>query len=67
MNLFEIIPQNYFGLFGGKNRYIYVESLLILYSLMENDETIISKNDYNSNAKAFLISSCDAVRSTPKT
>lgn len=51
MNLFEIIPQNYFGLFGGKNRYIYVESLLILYSLMENDETIISKNDFIKTLK----------------
>lgn len=51
MNLFDIIPQNYFGLFGGKNRYIYVESLLILYSLMENDETIISKNDFIKSLK----------------
>ena len=46
MNLFDIIPQNFFGLFGGKNRYIYVESLLILFSMLEKDETIISKNDY---------------------
>ena len=51
MNLFDIIPQNYFGLFGGKNRYIYIESLLILFSMMENDENIILKNDFIKTLK----------------
>ena len=46
MNLFDIIPQNYFGLFGGKNRSIYIDSLLILFNLLESDETIISKSDF---------------------
>lgn len=46
MNLFDIIPQNYFGLFAGKNRTIYIDSLLILFELLESDETIISKGDF---------------------
>ena len=46
MNLFDIIPENYFGLFAGKNRSIYIESLLVLYDLLESDETLISKNDF---------------------
>ena len=46
MNLFDIIPQNYFSLFAGKNRTIYIESLLILFDLLESDETIISKSDF---------------------
>lgn len=46
MNLFEIIPQNYFGLFGGKNRTIYIDALIILFDLLESDEAIISKTDY---------------------
>ena len=51
MNLFEIIPQNYFSLFGGKNRAIYVESLMVLYELLESDDTVIAKNDYIKNLK----------------
>lgn len=46
MNLFDIIPQNYFSLFAGKNRTIYIESLLVLFDLLESDETIIAKNDF---------------------
>lgn len=51
MNLFDIIPQNYFGLFGGKNKNIYIESLLILFEMVEKDESIISKNDYIKTLK----------------
>src|SRR5574344_778530 len=46
MNLFDIVPSNYFSLFGGKNRYIYAESLLILFDLLQNDEALINKNDF---------------------
>lgn len=46
MNLFNIVPQNYFSIFQGKNREIYIESLSILYSLLQNDETFIRKVDF---------------------
>lgn len=46
MNLFDIVPSNYFSIFQGKNRKIYIDSLIILYSLLQNDEVIIKKNDF---------------------
>ena len=46
MNLFDIVPNNYFSLFRGKNKEIYIESLSILYSLLQNDEAVIKKNDF---------------------
>ena len=46
MDLFDIIPLNYFSIFQGKNRQIYAESLLILYELLQNDEALINKNDF---------------------
>lgn len=46
MDLFDIVPLNYFSIFQGKNRQIYAESLLILYELLQNDEALINKNDY---------------------
>lgn len=46
MNLFDIIPVNYFAIFQGKNRQIYAESLLILFELLQNDEALINKNDF---------------------
>ena len=51
MNLFDILPENYFSLFSGKNRQIYIESLLTLYSLIESDETLISRGDFVSTLK----------------
>src|SRR5574344_3117771 len=46
MNLFDIVPLNYFSIFQGKNRQIYAESLLILYELLQNDEALINKDDF---------------------
>ncbi|MBQ9266055.1 MAG: hypothetical protein IJ186_03215 [Bacilli bacterium] len=46
MNLFDIIPENYFGLFGGKNKAIYLDSLMVLYNLLESDEAFIKKSDF---------------------
>jgi len=46
VNLFDILPTKFFSIFSGKNRYIYAESLLILYEMLENDENIINKSDY---------------------
>ncbi len=46
MNLFNIVPNNYFSIFAGKNKEIYIDSLFILYSLLQNDEAIIKKNDF---------------------
>ncbi|MBP5694305.1 MAG: hypothetical protein J6X03_02475, partial [Bacilli bacterium] len=46
MNLFDIIPENYFGLFAGKNKAIYLDSLMVLYSLLETDESFIKKTDF---------------------
>lgn len=46
MNLFNIVPSNYFSIFTGKNREIYIESLSILYSLLQNEEAIIKKADF---------------------
>ncbi len=52
MNLFNIVPNNYFSIFQGKNREIYIESLEILYSLLQNEEAIIKKNDFLSALKS---------------
>ncbi len=46
MNLFDIVPSNYFSIFAGKNREIYIESLALLYSLLQNDEAVIKKSDF---------------------
>lgn len=46
MNLFDIVQNNYFSIFQGKNRYIYAESLFILYELLENEEALINKQDF---------------------
>jgi len=46
MNIFDIIPSNYFSLFAGKNRQIYAESLTILFELLQNDEALINKDDF---------------------
>lgn len=52
MNIFDIVPENYFSIFSGKNRRVYAESLLILYSLLENDESLINKQDFVKALKA---------------
>jgi len=62
MNLFDILPSNYFSIFCGKNRPIYAESLLILYELLQNDEALINKDDYLKALKdrgASLINNFD--------
>ena len=46
MNIFDVIPSNYFAIFQGKNRHIYAESLLILFDMLQHDEAIINKVDY---------------------
>lgn len=46
MNLFDILPNNYFSLFTNKNKKIYIDSLLTLYTLLQNDEVIIKKSDF---------------------
>ena len=51
MNLFDIVPNNYFSIFSGKNKEIYIESLNILYSLLQNDEAVIKKSDFLSALK----------------
>lgn len=51
MNLFDIIPENYFALFAGKNRAIYLESLLVLFNLLESEESFIKKSDYVKTLK----------------
>ena len=51
MNLFDIVPNNYFSIFTGKNKEIYIESLNILYSLLQNDEAVIKKSDFLSALK----------------
>lgn len=51
MNLFNIVPQNYFSIFQGKNKEIYIESLELLYSLFQNDESLIKKSDFLSALK----------------
>lgn len=51
MNLFNVVPKNYFSIFQGKNKEIYIESLELLYSLFQNDETLIKKNDFLSALK----------------
>ena len=52
MNLFNIVPSNYFSIFSGKNREIYIEALQILYSLLQNEESVIKKNDFLSAIRA---------------
>ena len=62
MNLFDIVPTNYFSIFWGKNRQIYAESLLILYELLQNDEALINKDDFLKALKdkgAAMINSFD--------
>ncbi|MCB9499554.1 MAG: hypothetical protein H6689_03330 [Erysipelotrichaceae bacterium] len=51
MNLFDIIPENFFSIFQGKNRAIYAESLITLFDLLQNDESLISKNDFIKTLK----------------
>lgn len=46
MNLFDIIPENYFSIFSGKNKAIYAESLSTLFYLLQNDESLINKSDF---------------------
>ena len=46
MELFDILPSNYFSIFSGKNRTIYAESLIVLFELLQNDEALINKQDY---------------------
>ena len=46
MDLFDILPSNYFSIFAGKNRAIYAESLVVLFDLLQNDEALINKQDY---------------------
>ncbi len=50
-NLFNILPDNYFQIFSGKNKAIYAESLMTLYDLFENDESLISKADFVKTLK----------------
>lgn len=46
MNLFDILPSNYFQVFSGKNREIYADSLMTLFEMLQNDEFVINKQDF---------------------
>ena len=46
MNLFDILPERYFSIFSSKNRKIYADSLIILYEMLESDESVINKTDF---------------------
>lgn len=46
MDLFDILPANYFSIFAGKNKTIYSESLIVLFELLQNDEALINKQDF---------------------
>lgn len=46
MNLFQILPEKYFSIFNSKNRGIFADAVLILFNLVEQDESIINKNDF---------------------
>ena len=51
LNLFNILPDNFFQIFSGKNKEIYAHSLLILFDLFENDESLISRGDFIKTLK----------------
>ena len=51
LNLFNILPDNFFQIFSGKNNEIYAHSLLILFDLFENDESLISRGDFIKTLK----------------
>ncbi len=51
MNIFDIVPENYFSIFSGKNRNIYAESLLVLFSLVEDEDTLVRKADFIRSLK----------------
>lgn len=46
MNLFEVLPERYFSIFTSKNARIFAESILILFEMLESDESVINKNDF---------------------
>jgi len=51
MNLFDISAPNYFSIFSGKNKNIYMDSLMILYSFIQNEDVVIKKSDFLSALK----------------
>lgn len=58
MNLFDITSPKFYSLLTGKNKNIYVISLMILYTMINDNEMIVKKDDYirflKEQANSFL-------------
>lgn len=54
MNLFNILPQNFFSILASKNKDIYAEALLLLFQSIEDNDLFIKKSEYTRNLKDRL-------------
>ena len=46
MKLFDILPDKFFSILTGKNKDVYVVALLTLYSLANNNDAVIRKDEF---------------------
>lgn len=46
MKLFDLVPDKFFSILNGKNKNVYVVALLTLYSLINNNDLNIKKDEF---------------------
>lgn len=51
MNLFKILPANFFSILASKNKEIYAEALLLLHKSLETNDLLIKKSEFIRNLK----------------
>lgn len=59
MRLFEIVPTKFYSILNGKNKSIYVSSLILLYKLISENEMVIKKDEFSRALKEKLKTEID--------
>ena len=47
MKLFDIIPEKFYSILNGKNKDIYVSSLILLYRMINENDMVVKKSSCN--------------------
>lgn len=54
MKLFDIIPEKFYSILNGKNKDIYVSSLILLYRMINENDMVVKKSEFARSLKETL-------------
>ena len=54
MKLFDILPEKFYSILNGKNKDIYVSSLILLYRMINENDMVVKKSEFTRSLKESL-------------